>query len=46
MEKKNWTEPEVTEIDIADETQLDGGSNNDAADPVGMGGGGGGGGGS
>ena len=44
MEKELWSEPEVVEIDIADETQLDGGSSNDAADPRGMGGGGGGGG--
>jgi hypothetical protein len=46
MEKKNWIEPEVTDIDIADGTEFDPVSGADAGanlglDPNGGGGGGG-----
>ena len=34
MDKQEWQVPEVTEIDIADETQLEGGSDSDTIDPV------------
>ena len=34
MEKETWTEPTVTEIDIADETLVGDGPDNDGVDPA------------
>ena len=34
MEKQEWQEPQVSEIDIADETQLEPASGTDTVDPV------------
>jgi hypothetical protein len=33
MEKQEWQEPEVSEIDIAEETQLDPNAGTDTVDP-------------
>ena len=34
MDKEQWTNPDVTEIDIAEETQLDPNPGTDTVDPL------------